>query len=207
MKKFIIKYYVQLIIIAFLCCAVVFVIYESNHVFSMIKDKSVELKKTQLDQVIAAEFLQNVHTFKGDASYIDEHITILNVLLPNSDDEKVRLFSELERLANDTGNDSVALSVKVAEKANAKTTTKQKQKEKKEKEKMLSMNITLVGSYNNLLQFVHKIENMQYFTNIVSFNITKTKNKEKVRGEEDSEVRKNLLKTDMVVNFYLNESG
>lgn len=195
MKEFIIKYYIQLIIMALLFGSVIFAVFESTQVFGMIKEKSIELKKTQLDQVIAAEFLQNVHIFKNDAEYIDDHIATLDVILPNNDDEKVRLFSELERIAGESGHERVSLAVNVPD-------PKKKKKTTESEESVLSISVSLIGSYNDLLQFINKVENMQYLANISSFDISKTSG-ENLRDEEVDNARRDLLKTDMVVNFYL----
>ena len=204
MKEFIIKYYVQLGVIIAIFCLIVFIIMQLQNAMVMIGERSVELKKNQLDRVLSAEFLQNIHIFKKDAEYIDENIATFNVLLPDADDAKVQLFSDIENMAKDTGHSSVTLEVNVE---NAKDAAKKKTNKDVKAEKSLSMNVSLVGSYNDLLYFVQKLENMQYFSNITSFDIVQTSSEKKRGDDEDVVGRVDLVKTDMVINFYLEDNG
>lgn len=207
MQQFIKKYYIQLIIIVGFFLLIIFMIMESQTILTMIKEKSVTLKEIQFDRILASEFLQDVHTFKKNSIYIDQNIDTFNVLLPNNDDAKVRLFSELERIAKDAGNSSAVLAVNKIEPA-AQTKSVKTDAAVESKEEYLSMKVTLIGTYNDLFTFVHKIENMQYFSSITSLVITKTEdtagNAQKVDDLlEENTVRKDLIKTEMNMNFYL----
>lgn len=207
MQKFIKKYYIQLVIIAGFFALIVFMGMESRIIFTMIKEKSIILKEIQLDRILASEYLQNVHIFKKNSVYIDQNIDTFNVLLPNNDDEKVRLFSTLEYIAKDVGNNSAVLAVNKIEPVVTKKSA-DPNAIKDPTEEYLSMKVTLVGSYNDLIKFVHKVENMQYFSHITSFTITKTEDtvgKAQKNDDvlEEIVVRDDLIKTEMNVNFYL----
>lgn len=200
MKEFIKKYYIQLSIIAALFVSIVFLFMEARQTMVMIGEKSIELKKVQLDRVIAVEFLQNVHIFKKSSEYIDQHIDVFNVILPNNDDAKVQLFSNLEKIAEETGNGKAALAV-------AKIDPKKAKKEEKgdgaANESVLGIKISFVGTYNDLIAFIKKIENMQYFSQITSFSITKVN--DTTAGENDTDVKRDLIKTEVNINFYLDK--
>ncbi len=133
--------------------------------------------------------------------YIDQNIAIFDVLLPNTDDAKVQLFSTIESMANDTGHVSISLAVNVPD---AKKTAKKTDENGDALKKNLSIKVSLIGSYNDLLYFLQKLENMQYFSNITSISIAKVSSDKVSRGQEvDAIDRTDLIKTDMTVNFYL----
>jgi len=201
MRNFVKKYYIQLIAIAMLFAVVVFMLFESFNISNIIKDKSKELKQIQLDYILAHEFLQHSYEFKKNAEYIDNGSEWISILLPNNDENKVQLFSALERLADDTGNNSITLSV-------VKAVEKTKQKKDVETEvammdNTLKMNVTLVGNYDDLIYFLEKIENIQYFANVSTINVEKTAVDTKNAGADDVLVRDDLLKTTMTITFYL----
>lgn len=210
MMDFIKKYYIQLSIIAGFVILAVFVLLQSRSIMVMIGEQSLELKEIQLDRIIAADFLQSVHIFKRNSEHIDENIETFNVLMPDNDESKVRLFSELEKTAQETGNGEIVLAI-------SKVSSGGKKKKKKDAaedsvQEMLGIKITITGSYDNLVHFIEKIENMKYYSKITSINIVKTKGAphKKIERHDDGTTtetvieRKNLLRTEMGINFYLN---
>lgn len=208
MRRFIKKYYIQLIVIACIAVLEIFGLYESYKIFVMIKSQSDILKQTQMDQVLAQEYLQNIHVFKKDAAYIHDNNGNFNILLPDNDDEKVRLFSTLENIAKETGNKDVVLAV-----------TKKAKEEKADKKKVIipqsenniSMTITLVGSSNDLIMFLRRVENMQFVSDVLSIKSVKTvddnaeKKSEDDESDEPVQIRTDLLKSDITIVFYLDK--
>ena len=204
MRNFIKKYYIQLIAVTILFVAIILMITRSFSAINMIKEKSTEFKQVQLDNSLAQEFLNHGHIFRQNAKYIEADNDWLSVLLPNDDDEKVKLFSTLEQLAEDTGNNSISLAVNSVEVK--KTKKKVEAKDASSTNKSMNMNISLVGSYNDLIYFLQKLENMQYFADVLSFSTEKTSPSTRQNNkidEEDEVLRDNLLKTTMNVVFYL----
>jgi len=211
MLHFIKKYYIQLSMVTLFFVVIIIMIVQSFNIIGMIREKSAQLKQTQLDYILAGEFLNNIYTFKQNTAYIDAENAQLSTLLPNDDDEKVRLFSFLEKLAKDTGNNSITLSVKSADPAKAK-----KGEVKKDISNItpatsdfMNIEITLVGNYDDLVEFVTRLENMQYFSDILSLHTIKTDSdisrvNINENGEPESKIKRNdLLKTTMNVVFYL----
>ncbi|MEA3323129.1 MAG: type 4a pilus biogenesis protein PilO [Patescibacteria group bacterium] len=202
MLNFVKKYYRQLITVTIFAVLAFVMFFRSFGIIDMIKTKTEELRQVQLDYALANEFLNNVYIFKKNVAYIDEGVEWMDVLLPDNDDEKVRLFSSLERLAEDTGNDGISLTVKKI--ANEEIEKNKKVKNDKSTvtprvDNFLSVDIALVGSYNDLIEFIKKIENMHYFADVTSLRIEKTNIPDNPRS--------NLLKTTMNVKFYLDSNN
>lgn len=203
MLNFIRKYYYQLITVTIFFVLVFVMAFRSVSIVDMIRTKTEELRQMKLDHVLSNESLSDIYIFKKNVSYIDEDVEWLSVLLPDNDDEKVRLFSTLEQLAKDAGNDSISLSVK-------KIVKEDDTKEKKVKsdkantapsvDNILSVDMVLVGNYNDLIEFVKKIENMHYFSDVTSLNLEKT-----TGGPDNS--RNDLLKTTINAKFYLDSNN
>ena len=204
MRKFIKKYYIQLTAITILFVLAIAMLSQSFNVKSMIKDKSKELKQMQLDYALGQAFLRNSYEFKKNAEYIGEDNEWLSVFLPNDDDEKVQLFSTLEQLTKDTGNENIILSV-----VNVEPKTKQKKATKQTEEiadDVMNINVVLVGDYGSLIYFLQKIENMKYFADVKSINTAKTSEDARRMGNDgkiEGVLRKDLLQTTMNIIFYL----
>jgi len=206
MRKFIKKYYIQLIAIITLFVLAVVMFSQSFNVKNMTKEKSKELKQLQLDYALAHEFLQHSREFKNNAEYIENNKGWMSMLLPDDDDEKVQLFSALEQLAQDTGNNSIALSVvQPAAKTKQKKATKTDDKIIND---TMSMSVTIVGNYDDLIYFLEKIENLKYFADVASLDIIKTsgdKRRVNADGETEDLLRDDLLQTTMTIVFYLDK--
>ncbi len=204
MRKFIKKYYIQLITIVILFILAIIMFLQSFNVRNMIREKSKELKQMQLDYALGQAFLRNSYEFKKNAEYIGEDNEWLSVFLPNDDDEKVKLFSTLEQLSEDTGNKNITISV-----VDINSKTKQKKATKKNNESVgdvMSLNVVLVGDYDSLIYFLQKIENMRYFADVKSLNIIKaSKDIKRISDNEevDNNLQKNLLQATMNIIFYL----
>ena len=206
MRKFIKKYYRQTAVILAFLCLIIFILVESYTMFKKIKEQSIILKQTQMDHVLVQEYLYNIYNFKKDAAYIHENNGNFNILLPDNDDEKVRLFSVIESIAQETGNKSVTLVVKKNDEKKEET----KKNIAPQTKEYIGVTISLVGNYNDLIMFLQRIENMQYISDVMSITSKKVKDEE-IRREallededaEDIVLREDLLKSDIGVVFYL----
>ncbi len=210
MIHFIKKYYIQLITVFIFFVIIIIMISQSFNMIDIVKKKSEELKQVHLDHALAEEFLNHIYVFKKNISYIEQDTDWTNVLLPNVDDEKVYLFSTLEQLAQDTGNNGITLALKAVDTKSVKATKandKTQEGAKPVANSTMNIEIALTGEYNDLIYFLQKIENMEYFANVSSINIAKTADSIKKSSNEnnDEEVRTNLLKTTMNVAFYLDK--
>jgi hypothetical protein len=128
----------------------------------------------------------------------------LDVLLSNDDDKKVQLFSSIEKLAEDTGNEKVSLKVKSVDPKQTKAAAKDAAAKKNVMaliDNNIKLEVTLIGNYNDLIYFLQKLENLQYFAQVLSLDIVKTANVK--TSSEDEVAREDMLKTTMDVVFYL----
>ncbi len=210
MIHFIKKYYIQLITVFIFFVIIIIMISQSFNMIDIVKNKSAELKQVHLDHALAEEFLNHIYVFKKNISYIEQDTDWTNVLLPNIDDEKVHLFSTLEQLAQDTGNNGITLALKSVDTKPAKATKandKTQEGAKPAVDSAMNIEIAITGEYNDLIYFLQKIENMEYFANVSSINIVKTADSIKKSSNEndDEEVRTNLLRTTMNVAFFLDK--
>ncbi|MEN8252626.1 MAG: hypothetical protein ABFQ53_03540, partial [Patescibacteria group bacterium] len=163
------------------------------------------LKQVQLDYVQAENFLNKLFEFQRSVEFIDEDTEWMNVLLSDDDDEKVRLFSYLEELAKETGNESIHLSVKgVDPKKPPPKAATPKEGVVPVMDTSINLQMVLVGNYNDLIYFLKKVENLPYFSDVLSLSIAKTSDPRKGIPEKAGEARNDLLKTSMNVVFYLN---
>jgi Tfp pilus assembly protein PilO len=191
--NFIKKYYISIILIILLTAMILNGLWQSYSMSKKIEEKYEIYTQMQLDYKLAQVFLSKIYEFKKDNDYLLEFYKEFSFFLPN-DDEKIKLFSSLEQLAEDTGNERLTMSV-VKESVDT---------EGKDivplAENYLRIKLNLVGSYNDLIYFMTKLENAKYFSDILSFNIEKT-----VITIEEGDVtqKQELLTTTMDVVFYL----
>jgi hypothetical protein len=191
MLNFIKKYYISIIIVASLFIIIIIAIYQSFHIATLIKQKSEEFEQIQLDYALAQRFVDNVYKLKQDNQYLTEFYDRISFFLPNDDDEKIKLFSTLEQLAKDTGNESLSLSV-------VKTPIVKDGDIIPLTDNYLHIQLSLVGTYNDLIYFMTKLENTKYFSDILSFDSKKTQG-----SRENEDLGNNLLQTTIDIVFYL----
>ncbi|XLQ19901.1 MAG: hypothetical protein ACKUBY_04945 [Candidatus Moraniibacteriota bacterium] len=182
---------------------------KSFDIIGLIKNKSAELEQLQLGHALAEEFLVNVYEFEKTSEYISIEKEGLNVLLPDNDDEKINLFSQLEEIANNTGN---KISLEVVNSAVVVKKTKAKVKEDETDEKVsiepltknnMKLKIALTGNQNDLIEFLQKLENMKYFNDVLSLVTSRTESNINMSTTDVEEMKNELLKTTMITVFYL----
>jgi len=106
----------------------------------------------------------------------------MNVLLDTND--AVTLIEEIEQLAKNTNNEvKITISQADSNSKDAIVAQKAAASEKQPGDKSVSitdnlpskqyleMNIALTGQYNDIVDFIEKIENMRYYSDIISFQI------------------------------------
>jgi Tfp pilus assembly protein PilO len=96
-------------------------------------------------------------------------------------DSVVELIKKIEKISEETGNKvkiEVSENDSLAKKNSAKSGKEEENKKKSIAEKLpleksMTINIQLMGNYGNLIDFIRKIENMNYYCDILSLNISK----------------------------------
>jgi hypothetical protein len=158
-----------------------------------IKDKSDEIQRSLIDIQIQDKRIDKIPEMENINAEIQENKKALDVIY--SSDEEVSLINKLESLGEETGN-KVNLSVNeqaiMNEKNVKKTTTKKNNEEKSITDSLaygnyLSMQISLEGDYAGLVNYMHRLENMNRYVNIISIE------SKKVNGEERKNMTTNIF--------------
>jgi len=93
------------------------------------------------------------------------------------EDKAVDLIEKIEKLAQESGNE-IIIEVKDGEKDILSNSSKKSGEEERSlrtdlpSSDYIEMNIKLEGNYNNLVRFVEKIETMEFYADIISFDIS-----------------------------------
>jgi len=147
----------------------------------------IEMKK--IDNQLSEERLKKIPDLKNDFDKVSEKSDKLNVVF--SESNILWLVEELERVAEATDN---KISISVDEKENIKEVKKTSSKKEEDNEdKFLKtlpvdnffvLNIVLQGKYDNMVEFVDKLDNLKYYNAIKSFDIASVE-------VEDDDLEKN----------------
>src|SRR3990167_6922313 len=87
-------------------------------------------------------------------------------------DQVVELVEELEKLAKDTGNE-IKIEINEEKKEKDKKAKKDEESIKLPSENYLQMKILVYGKYRDIFNFIKKLENINFWNDIISLNITK----------------------------------
>jgi hypothetical protein len=179
-------------------------------VFRLLNDiqgKADMIQQKMIDTEIAKKRTQNLPEIKKNIDAINARKGSLEMIL----DEKSELdfIRKLEGVAEQTGN-RITIQIK-DQPADAQKKTAKKDKDKEDiiaslpYDKYIMFEITTEGNYSQLFNFVHKLENFDYYVNIVSINATKIEEEsETSTGEQAAPgTGKEFLKTTMVTAVYL----
>lgn len=197
MLNFFKKYYSQIIMVAVFFVAIIAIVYQSVYMVKLAKETSGELKQIQLDYAFVDSLFNRIPQLQRDAEYIEEVEGELSVLMPDDYDTKVQLFYLLEQMAEGTGNVDISLRVVETNNTKSKEADKKKAVIKPAIDRTIGIEITLIGSFDDMIYFMEKIETMEYFSNILSLQTRKVSN--------DSQNQ--ALESKIHVVFYLQENN
>lgn len=143
-----------------------------------IKEKSDRVQEKIIDNQITGERTASIPKMEElDSGYESEKKYFDVILDP---EREIDFIKELESLAEETGNE-IALKVSETDDPNdakKKKTSGSKKDEKTIKEDLsydnyIVMQIDLYGNYQEMADFIHKLENFKYFCNIISIECKK----------------------------------
>lgn len=140
-------------------------------------DKADKIQKIKIDQNFLADRVSKIEKAHQEHDKLTEGVDKLDVILKS--EEEVDFFKELEKIAESTSN---AINIKIIEedKNNSKSSIAV-DKEAKEILDTLSyknyflLQINLKGEYAGLVNFLHKLENLNHYLLVVSVNAQKVK--------------------------------
>jgi hypothetical protein len=179
MKNFYKKYKVQVILAGYILFLGVFIY---GGIFTMIKNiqgRADEIQKKIIDNEIDKKNLAKIPQLMSDYEIFSAGRSNLNVILKK--ESEIEFIQSLENLAIETGNE---ISLKLIEEENSPVKDNQAKTKAKEKDKLdiksnlpyekyITIQLELKGKYPQLMGFLEKIENMEYYVNVVAFDLKK----------------------------------
>ncbi len=139
-----------------------------------IKSTSDAIEKKKLDNEINQQRMQQLPSIEQNYALFQKKENDLNVLLDSN--SAVDFIKEMETLAQNTGN---SIQFKVddqsdsASGAAAKNIPKDDIRNKLPYADYLQMQITLAGDYPSFVKFLDKLENADYYVNVIGVNLAK----------------------------------
>jgi hypothetical protein len=188
----------------------------------MISEKANLIQEKKLDQENRLKRIQELPKLEEQYQLIDKNSSSLEVLVQK--EEELKLIETLEKIGDETGNeikieiqdttknDPAAQKKEAADKAKNSKDQKNDDIISPASDSYLKMNLLLTGSYNNLVDFVKKIESMAYWSDILSVSSAFEKAEANERsgdifsssstGINNGMDKKQVLKTNLMVVFY-----
>ena len=171
------KFWINIVSYALLLAALSFFIIKP--LLSGIREKSDAIEKVKIDNQISQERIAKLPEMGEMRAVFDQEKKNLNVVLEQNN--SVDFIKRLELLAQETGN-RISLKIDDVSTAAKDGASSKAKKPKKDDEsivsglpsdKYLSMEITLEGKYENFIQFLYKLENFDYYVNVLSLSLVK----------------------------------
>jgi hypothetical protein len=181
-KKFII-----IVLIVALCWAIS--IFSALFLVKRIRNKVNEIQSQKVDQENTNKRISEIPKLEKQSELVKEKEDLISNLL--NKDDAVNLIEEIEGLAEKTGN-KVAIEISEnSEKKQTKTAADKKDESKNKKtlldklpsDNYLKLNIKLNGKYDSIVNFIEKLENLKYYSDIISIKINSNEQKYKEVSE------------------------
>jgi hypothetical protein len=217
MRLFLKKYNVWIDIVIFLLVVLLTVFFAILPLKRSIQANSDDIQKKIIDDSLNKSRISKIPEMEKTEEVLEESKSNLNIILAN--DNEVDFIRKIEALADETGN---KVTLKITDETQAVKTAPAKKdaaipediKSKLPYTKYLPMQIDLEGGYAEALNFIHKLENMQYYVNVISLNMSKSDPSEVSAPKSDGLFGKSapnvsqtasekVLKTSLEVIIYL----
>jgi len=169
------KYSPLINIVGFMAVLVLVLVFVILPLQGSIQNNSDGIQIKMIDDSLSKARISKIPEMEKVEAAFAENKNNLNIIL-NSDNE-VDFIKKIEALAEETGN-KVDLKIDDANSNSQKDATTKKDpddiKSNLPYSKYLSIQINLEGNYEGTLNFIHKLENMNYYLNIISLNMVKS---------------------------------
>lgn len=144
--------------------------------FLQIKEKRNYAEEKAVEQDITQKKIQELPQLKEKMVVVKKEEAKLNVFFEQ--ENALSLIEKLETLASETGND-IKIEIISENNSNTKDVTKKGRDDKSVNiitdlpgKEFLVMRLSLAGDFNSIIRFVRKIENFDYFSDIISIKIS-----------------------------------
>lgn len=192
MKKFYLKHRILTVCFFFTIFVFLIIEYIGIPLIGKIVAQRDSLQENLLDLEIVKKRKEKIPQMEENKKEIDSQKEVLEVIL---DGNEVNFIEHLEKIAQETGNE---IKLEIDDSLDSKKIVKKTREEKKEGgtgilEKInydnyffIKFNIT--GNYENLVDFIHILENDQFYVNIFSIDIQKGEMEKTVVSGENSKI-------------------
>lgn len=218
MKNLLLKNRIWILGLSYVGAIFLFVVYFLFPNVNRIEEQANSIQEKILDKKILENRISQLPEMKEQADVFLQNREGLGKTVRSS--EEVIFIQYLEELASETGN-QINIEIpddQVEDKSSTKKTTKKPREgeilsQLKYKD-FLIMNITLLGNFQEAFNFIKKIENFQYYSNVISIDMEKIE-KETISSrdqsiflfsEEGDDLLKEYLKTTLKLVVYKNGS-
>jgi len=205
MKEFWKKNKIIIAVAAYSAIVLLFFYFAVSPLIESIKKNSDEIQKIKIDREISQERISKLPEMKNGYATYEQEKDNLDIILDQNN--SVDFIKKVELLSEETGN---KINLSIADNSNASKNAKDAKTGKKDPEsikdnlpsdKYISMNMTLEGSYENFIKFLYKLENLDYYVNVISFDLSKEAVSEENNGASKTS-GKNILISSFEVVVY-----
>jgi hypothetical protein len=222
MRQFLKKYNIWVSVLASLLAVLLAIFFVIAPLKKDIQANSDDIQKKIIDESLDKARIAKIPEMEKMEDIFSENRGKLKIAL--SEDQEVDFIKKMEYLADETGN-KVVLKIDddqkdkpvAAVKKDAKNAGTEDIKSNLAYDKFLSIQVNLEGGYAEALNFIHKLENMNYYVDIVSLNMVKgdpTEIEAESNGAKSNEIftgssqtppkeDKKILKTSLEIIVYL----
>lgn len=180
------KYKIKIIILAYIVAVFLFIRFAIIPFVNKIKEKSDSIQEKILNNKIDEGRIGKIPDMGETLKNCQDKSDTLDVIL--DPEKEVDFIKQLESIADATGN-KISMSVgnyNADQIDRSEDSSKNEEKVIKDNLKYRSyvpMDISLKGSYSSLVNFIHKLENTNYYVNVISIESGKTI--EEISSESD----------------------
>ncbi len=142
---------------------------------SRVVEKRVYAEQKKVEREIIESKVEHLSEFKQDSDLIESQENFSTVFF--QPDQAVVLIEKIEALANETNNE-IEIKIVSENSSDLNKDSKSKKVDQSDFEKnffqadFLTMQINLQGNFINIMKFIGRIENIDYFSDLVSLKIS-----------------------------------
>jgi F0F1-type ATP synthase membrane subunit b/b' len=212
MKKILKKYKLWFGIVGFFLVLGLIFVFAVKPLINLIQEKSDNIQRKVIDSEVIKKRIEKIPEMKANQELFRGEGGSLNVIMGASNE--VDFIKRLEALAEETGNKielkideaelakksaSVAAPAATNEAESAATSSAPKKVVKKDPEDIkanlpsenyLTIQIMLQGGYGNFVNFLRRLENLDFYVNVIALNVTKV---EKSGFEQNQSPNENIF--------------
>ena len=222
MRDFWKKYKLWISICIYLALIVLIFIFAVRPLLSSIKEISNETQKMKVDEEINRSKIAKMSDITEIHTLIEEQKDSFEIMIDSS--QEVEFIKKLEELAESTGNE---IEITIDESSAGQSPNKNVKNSKAKPaddiisllpyDKYLLIQLNLEGNYQSLTEFIYKLENFDYYVNVLSISMAKDIREESqeinknifappnTSNEKNSNDRKNILRSSINLAAYIKQ--